>query len=122
MEKRNNPRINEVGDLQGKLFSVVSFKVQNISSDGLNLICGLAAKIGKTYHVHLKKDEVKKDFRIKIIRAEAHPFDEKYKDLYSEGMLYTIGAKFVDLDEERTSFIKKVIKGKNEFIGEFVIN
>ena len=115
MEKRKEVRHDKVEKLKGKLYSFVNFKVKNISRKGLRLVCGFIIKVGTVYSIYLNKNEKKKDFKIKIVRAEACPFDEKYIDLYSDGILYEIGAEFIDLNKERKEFLENIINEENDF-------
>ncbi len=122
MEKRKSYRYESVEKLKGKLYNVVNFNVKNISYEGINIICGFITKIGTIYNIYLAKNEEKKDFKIKIIRSEAQPFEDKHEDLSSKGMLYNVGAEFVDLNEERKEFLKYIINDENNLDGALLID
>ncbi len=121
MEKRKHSRFKDVEELSGKLYNVINFRVQDLSPKGISLICGLVAQIGTIYSIFLCNDDDKKDFRIKIIRSEAFPMDEKYADLRSDGMLYLIGAEFIDMNSERERYLDDIIHGSIDFNGVFFV-
>ena len=47
--------------------------------------------------------------------------DEKYADLRSDGMLYLIGAEFIDMNSERERYLDDIIHGSIDFNGVFFV-
>jgi len=121
MEKRKSPRFDKVDNLKGKLHNVVNFHVKDISYYGINLICNLMANIGVTYNIIINKNDEKEEFTIKVIRSEAQPFESKYSNLQSGGMLFNIGAEFAEIDEKKKKFLEYIINEKEDLNGVLLL-
>ncbi len=114
MEKRKNARFDVSQEMKGKLLNVVSFLVNNISIDGINLVSNFQPVIGSTYKMYLihSRDGRQQDFEIEINRAEVAAFDsDKYASL-SAGLLFSIGAKFKNVSEKQKEFLVSFMKKK----------
>ncbi len=115
MEKRRSKRIDALNEMKGKLYNVVNFLVQNISRDGLNLVSNFQPVIGASYQIFLfnTSDNNQQDFEIEINRAQVESFSpEKYAAL-APGLLYSIGAGFINQDEKRLEFLTRFLKKKS---------
>lgn len=116
MEKRRSMRINALNEMKGKLYNVVNFLVQNISRDGLNLVSNFQPVIGASYQIFLfnTRGSEQQDFEIEINRAQVESFDpDKYAAL-APGLLYSIGASFINQDEKRLEFLRRFLKIKSQ--------
>jgi hypothetical protein len=115
MEKRRNERINALNEMKGKLYNVVNFLVQNISLNGVNLVSNFQPIIGASYKIFLfnTSDSSQQEFEIEINRAQVESmFHEKYAAL-EPGLLYSIGAGFINQDEERQEFLNRFLNKKS---------
>jgi len=115
MEKRRSQRISAMNEMKGKLYNVVNFLVQNISQDGLNLVSNFQPVIGATYKIYLISTACasQHDFEIEVNRAQVECYDaEKYAAL-APGLLYSIGAIFMNQDEKRKEFLAGFLKNKS---------
>jgi hypothetical protein len=106
-EKRKNTRFDISPAMKGKLLNVVSFLVNNISIDGINLVCNFQPVIGSIYKIYLvhNRDSRQQDFEIEISRAEVAAFDSKKYAALSPGLLFSIGACFKNLDPKQRDFL-----------------
>jgi len=120
MEKRKNARVDVSQVMKGKLLNVVSFVANNISDEGINLVSNFQPVIGSTYKIYLlhTRDNIQQDFEIEINRAEVAVFDSKKYAALPPGLLFSIGAKFKDMNEKQkailASFIKRKAAGPDE--------
>lgn len=115
MEKRRSKRINALNEMKGKLYNVVNFLVENISKEGLNLISNFQPVLGSSYKIFLFNtgDGTQQDFEIEINRAQvASANPQKYAAL-SPGLLYSIGASFINPNEKRLEFLQLFLKKKS---------
>jgi len=115
MEKRRSKRISALNEMKGKLYNVVNFLVQNISQDGLKMVSNFQPVIGATYKIYLINTAAtsQHDFEIEVNRAQVEHYDaEKYAAL-SPGLLYSIGAVFMNQDEKRKEFLASFLKNKS---------
>lgn len=129
MEKRKNSRFDVSLVMKGKLLNAVSFVANNISLTGINLVSNFQPVIGSTYKIYLmhNRDNIQQDFEIEINRAEVAVFDSKKYASLSPGLLFSIGARFKDMNEKQreflVSFINKKTSGHDEgFISRDKIN
>jgi hypothetical protein len=115
MEKRKSNRFNALNDMKGKLYNVVNFLVKNISQEGLNLISNFQPVIGSSHKIFLlnTSDNSKQDFEIEINRAEVESFNPQKYAALSPGLLYSIGASFINLNEKQLEFLTKFLKKKS---------
>jgi hypothetical protein len=120
MEKRKNARFDVSQEMKGKLLNVVSFVANNISVEGINLVSNFQPVIGSTYKIYLmhSRDNIQQDFEIEINRTEVAAFDSKKYAALPPGLLFSIGAKFKNMNEKQkdvlTSFIKRKAPGPDE--------
>jgi hypothetical protein len=115
MEKRRSERSNALHEMKGKLYNVVNFLVQNISQEGLNLVSNFQPVIGASYKIFLcnTTDNSQEDFEIEINRAQVESFNpEKYAPL-APGLIYSIGAGFINQNEKRLEFLARFLKKKS---------
>jgi hypothetical protein len=114
MEKRRSERINALNQMKGKLYNVVNFLVQNISQDGLNLVSNFQPVIGATYKMFLfnTSDNSQQDFEIVINRAQVESFNPDKFSALAPGLLYAIGAGFINQDEKRLEFLTRFLNKK----------
>lgn len=115
MEKRKSSRFNALNEMQGKLYNVVNFLVENISKEGLNLISSFQPVIGSIYKIFLfnTTDSSQQDFEIEINRAQAEPFNATKYTALPPGLLYSIGAIFKNLNEKQLEFLTRFLKKKS---------
>jgi len=115
MEKRRSERINALNEMKGKLYNVVNFLVQNISLDGVNLVSNFQPTIGASYKIFLFNtgDGSQQEFEIEINRARVEPQDQEKYSALPPGLLYSIGAGFINQDEERRDFLTRFLKNKS---------
>jgi hypothetical protein len=120
MEKRKNTRYDVLQDMKGKLYNVVSFLVNNISIDGINLVSNLQPVLGSNYKIYLihNSDGSQEDFEIEITRAEVAAFDSKKYSTLAPGLLFSIGAKFKTLDQKQRDFLVAFLKKKKAGLEE----
>ncbi|HUU06562.1 MAG TPA: hypothetical protein VMZ49_11875 [Patescibacteria group bacterium] len=124
MEKRKNTRYDVLQEMKGKLYNVVSFLVNNISIDGVNLICNFQPVIGSTYRIYLipNSDGSQQDFEIEISRAEVAAFDPQKYSALAPGLLFSVGARFKALDQKQRGFLTAFIKKKSNGLEEGFIS
>jgi len=124
MEKRKNTRYDVLQEMKGKLYNVVSFLVNNISIDGVNLVCNFQPVIGSTYKIYLIPNSggSQQDFDIEISRAEVAAFDSQKYSTLAPGLLYSIGARFKALDPKQQEFLAAFIKKKSDGLEEGFIS
>jgi hypothetical protein len=115
MEKRKNARFDVSPDMKGKLLNVVSFLVNNISIEGINLVSYFQPVIGSTYKIFLihSRDGIQQDFEIEINRAEVAAFDSKKYASLPAGLLFSIGARFKNMNEKQKAFLASFMKRKS---------
>jgi len=115
MEKRKNARFDALQEMKGKLYNVVSFLVNNISIDGLNLVSNFQPVIGSSYKIYLTHNQAgsQQDFEIEITRAEVATFDSKKYSSLPPGLLFSIGARFKALDPAQREFLVAFLKKKS---------
>jgi hypothetical protein len=120
MEKRKNARVDVSQVMKGKLLNVVSFVANNISAEGINLVSNFQPVIGSTYKIYLmhSRDNIQQDFEIEINRSEVAAFDSKKYAALPPGLLFSIGAKFKNMNEKQkdvlASFIRRKTPGADE--------
>jgi hypothetical protein len=120
MEKRKNTRFDVSQEMKGKLLNVVSFVANNISVEGINLVSNFQPVIGSTYKIYLmhSRDNIQQDFEIEINRSEVAAFDSKKYAALPPGLLFSIGAKFKNMNEKQkdvlASFIRRKTPGADE--------
>ncbi len=114
MEKRKNTRFDVSQVMKGKLLNVVSFVANNISVEGINLVSNFQPVIGSTYKIYLmhSRDNIQQDFEIEINRAEVAVFDSKKYAALPPGLLFSIGARFKNMNEKQKDFLASFIKKK----------
>jgi hypothetical protein len=115
MEKRRSQRISALNEMKGKLYNVVNFLVENISQDGLSLVSNFQPVIGATYKIYLINTPAacQHDFEITVNRAQVQQYNpEKYAAL-APGLLYSIGAVFMNQDDKRKQFLADFLKNKS---------
>jgi hypothetical protein len=114
MEKRKSTRYSVLNDMKGKLMNVVSFLVNNISIDGINLVSNFQPVIGSIYKIYLVHNStgIQQDFEIEISRAEVASFDSKKYAALSAGLLFSIGARFKNLDPKQRDFLVSFMQKK----------
>lgn len=114
MEKRKNARFDVSQDMKGKLLNVVSFLANNISIEGINLVSNFQPVSGSIYKIYLvhNRDNKQLDFEIEINRTEVAVFDSKKYAALSPGLLFSIGAKFKNMNEKQKEFLASFIKRK----------
>ena len=114
MEKRKNARFDVSQVMKGKLLNVVSFVANNISVEGINLVSNFQPVIGSTYKIFLahSRENVQQDFEIEINRAEVAVFDPKKYAALPPGLLFSIGARFKDMNEKQREFLVSFIRKK----------
>jgi hypothetical protein len=114
MEKRRSERISALNEMKGKLYNVVNFLVQNISQDGLNLVSNFQPVIGAKYKMFLfnTSDNSQQDFEILINRAQVESFNPDKFAALAPGLLYAIGACFINQDEKRLEFLTRFLNNK----------
>jgi hypothetical protein len=120
MEKRNSARVDASLEMNGKLLNVVSFAVNNISGDGINLVSNFQPATGGTYKIYLmnNRDGGQQEFDVEITRSEVTAFDsEKYASL-PPGLLFSIGARFVNPDERQREFLASFMNKKSAGLDE----
>jgi hypothetical protein len=129
MEKRKSNRFNALDDMKGKLYNVVNFLVKNISKEGINLISNFQPIIDSSYKIFLLNttDGSQLDFEIEISRAQVDSFNAPKYAALSPGLVYSIGARFINLDEKQQEFlnqflIKKSATPEQGFISKDKIN
>lgn len=115
MEKRKSARIDVSQVMKGKLLNVLSFVANNISEEGINLVSSFQPVIGSVYKIYLihSRDGRQQEFEIEINRAEVAAFDSKKYASLPSGLLFSIGAKFVRLDEKQHAFLVSFAKKKS---------
>lgn len=115
MEKRRSKRINALNEMKGKLYNLVNFLVQNISREGLNLISNFQPIIGYSYKIFLfnTTDGSQQDFEIEINRAQVESFNPQKYAALAPGLLYSIGASFINENEKRLEFLTRFMKKKS---------
>ena len=115
MEKRKSNRFDALNEMKGKLFNVVNFLVNNISNEGLNLVSNFQPVIGSSYKIFLfnTADGSQQDFEIEINRAEVDAFDAQKYAALSPGLLFSIGARFKNLNEKQQEFLTRFLKKKS---------
>lgn len=115
MEKRKNTRVDGLQEMKGKLYNVLSFLVNNISIDGINLVSNFQPVIGSQYKIYLiqNRDGSQQDFEIEITRAEVAAFDSKKYPTLDPGLLFSIGARFQPLDQKQREFLVSFLKEKS---------
>jgi hypothetical protein len=115
MEKRKNDRYDVSPDMKGKLLNVVSFLANNISIDGINLVSNFQPVIGSVYKIYLlhSRDSRQQDFEIEINRAEVAAFDSKKYASLPAGLLFSIGARFKNLNEKQKAFLASFMNKKS---------
>lgn len=115
MEKRKNNRFNVLNEMKGKLYNVLNFLVKNISKEGLNLISNFQPIIGSSHKIFLfnTTDGSQQDFEIEINRAQVESFDAQKYALLSPGLIYSIGARFNNLNEKQLEFLTRFLKNKS---------
>lgn len=120
MEKRKCARFDVSQEMKGKLLNVVSFVANNISSEGINLVSNFQPVIGATYKIYLmhSRDNIQQDFEIEINRAEVAVFDSKKYAALPAGLLFSIGARFKNVNDKQrevlASFIRRKTPGRDE--------
>lgn len=120
MEKRKCARFDVSQEMKGKLLNVVSFVANNISSEGINLVSNFQPVIGAIYKIYLmhSRDNIQQDFEIEINRAEVAVFDSKKYAALPAGLLFSIGARFKNVNDKQrevlASFIKRKTPGHDE--------
>ncbi|MCX6558449.1 MAG: hypothetical protein NTW95_13640 [Candidatus Aminicenantes bacterium] len=120
MEKRKSARFDVSQEMKGKLLNVVGFVANNISGEGINLVSNFQPTIGSVYRIYLlhSGDGRQQEFEIEINRAEVAPFDSKKYAALPPGLLFSIGAKYKNLNEKQkeflASFMKKKLPGNDE--------
>jgi hypothetical protein len=114
MEKRRSERISALNEMKGKLYNVVNFLVQNISQDGLNLVSNFQPVIGAKYKMFLfnTSDNSQQDFEILINRAQVESFNPDKFAALAPGILYAIGASFINQNEKRLEFLTRFLNNK----------
>jgi hypothetical protein len=114
MEKRRSERISALNEMKGKLYNVVNFLVQNISQDGLNLVSNFQPVIGAKYKMFLfnTSDNSQQDFEILINRAQVESFNPDKFAALAPGLLYAIGAGFINQNEKRLEFLTRFLNNK----------
>ncbi len=115
MEKRKNTRFDVSQEMKGKLLNVVSFVANNISIDGINLVSYFQPVIGSSYKIYLihSRDGIQQDFEIEINRAEVATFDSKKYAALPTGLLFSIGARFKNMNEKQKAFLASFMKKKS---------
>ena len=115
MEKRKSNRFNALNEMKGKLYNVVNFLVKNISKEGLNLISNFQPVIGSSHKIFLLNttDGSQQDFEIEINRAQVESFNAQKYAALSPGLIYSIGATFIQLDEKQLDFLTQFLKKKS---------
>jgi hypothetical protein len=115
MEKRKSNRFNALDEMKGKLYNVVNFLVKNISKEGLNLISNFQPVIGSAHKIILfnTTNDSQQDFEIEINRAQVESFNAKKYAALSPGLLYSIGARFYNLNEKQLEFLTRFLKNKS---------
>jgi hypothetical protein len=115
MEKRKSARIDASQDMKGKLLNVVSILVNNVSIDGINLVSNLQPLIGSSYKIFLirNRDGGQQDFEIEITRAEVTAVDSKKYAYLPDGLLFSIGARFKNMNEKQKDFLVSFMKRKS---------
>ena len=114
MEKRKSARFDVSQDMKGKLLNVVSFVANNISAEGINLVSNFQPVIGSVYKIYLahSRDGRQQDFEIEINRAEVAAFDSKKYAALSAGLLFSIGARFKDMNDKQKEFLASFLEKK----------
>jgi len=112
MEKRRSERFNALNEMKGKLFNVVNFLIENISKEGLNLISNFQPVIGSSYKIFLfnTRNDSQQDFEIEINRARVESSNPTKYAALSPGLLYSIGASFINQNEKRLEFLTLFLK------------
>lgn len=115
MEKRRSQRMDALNTMKGKLFNVVNFLVVNISQDGLHLVSSFQPTLGATYKIFLFNTNAgsQQDFEIEINRAQVQAYDEKKHIALTPGLLYAIGAKFINQNKKRQEFLAFFLQNKS---------
>ena len=124
MEKRKNTRYNVLQEMKGKLYNVVSFLVNNISIDGINLVSNFQPVIGSIYKIYLvhNSDGSQQDFAIEITRAEVTAFESEKHSTLAPGLLFSIGARFRTLEQKQRDFLVAFLKKKKDGLEEGFIS
>ena len=101
--------------MKGKLLNVLSFIANNISDEGINLVSNFQPVIGSVYKIYLihNRDGRQQDFEIEINRAEVAAFDSKKYASLPAGLLFSIGARFIRLNEKQREFLVSFLKKKS---------
>ncbi|HSQ35619.1 MAG TPA: hypothetical protein VLQ89_06485 [Candidatus Binatia bacterium] len=115
MEKRRSQRMDALATMKGKLFNVVNFMVVNISQDGLHLVSSFQPIIGASYKIFLFNTNAasQQDFEIEINRAQVEPYNPERFAALSPGLLYAIGAKFINQNKKRQEFLTFFLQNKS---------
>lgn len=115
MEKRKSSRVDTSQDMKGKLLNVVSFVANNISADGINLVSYFQPVIGSIYKIYLihSLSGAQQEFEIEITRAEVAAFDSKKYASLPAGLLFSIGARFKNMNEKQKAFLTSFMKKKS---------
>jgi hypothetical protein len=115
MEKRKSARVDASQDIKGKLLNVVSFIANNVSLDGINLVSNFQPVIGSSYKIYLvhTREGTQQEFEIDINRAEVAAYDSRKHAALPPGLLFSIGARFRNMNEKQKGFLAAYIKQKS---------
>lgn len=106
-EKRTSRRVGlKSVTIHGKLYNVVQFKVKDLSWGGINILSNFQAAVGHTYTICLFQNGHHLDFEIEVLRAEVESIVNQPTDFIGGGLLLSIAARFINLNEERKSFLR----------------
>ncbi len=112
MDRRKNYRFDKLKETVGEFYNHENFLVKNISLEGINLISNFRAVVGANYVIYLENNNQKLGFEIHVLRAEVHEFNPLETQLFLPGILYSIGARFVNLDAAHNKFVIALLETK----------
>ena len=112
MEKRERERILIKNQLIGRLQQLFYCRIENISVKGIKIISAFMPMVAETYRLCLPGTGENRVFRIKVTRVEAMPMMQAHAGLSDGGMLFAIGAIFIDLCGDARQFLQSFLEPK----------
>lgn len=112
MERRANYRFDVLNEVRGSFSTHEGLYVKNMSMNGLNVLSSFKPAIGGSYLIQLKSSSsARQNFKIQVVRAEVFKFNSEESKVLPYRIIFSSGAVFLDLTDERRNFIIGLLEG-----------
>lgn len=107
--RRRNQRFIVGTALNGSFLNHERFLIKDISYDGMHLVSNFAPIIGSNYLVSVTNENTTQKLEMLVVRVNAGSFNMDASCGIPVGVLYSVGARLLNITEEKEKFIRELM-------------